>query len=164
MSSGQILVAEHEGVTVIRLKGDVRLNLCITFDDFIGSMLAHPPVRPVIFDLTRAEGVDSTTLGLMAKIAMGIAQHGGERPVVVANDPDMLRLLETMGFDEIFELSTRARVPRGGLHELPAATDDEEQVRAKVVEAHRILMSLNESNEVKFRGLVETLEGRDCGE
>lgn len=163
MSSGQILVAQHNGVSVIRLLGDVRLNLCISFDQFISSMFAQEEVQSVVFDLRDAEGIDSTTLGLMAKIAIGAGERGLGKPVVVTQDPGILRLLCSMGFDDIFELVSHTDLPDKSkelvLHE---DTHDEVRVKEKILEAHRILMELNQSNKVKFWELVETLENHGC--
>ena len=82
MSSGRILVTEHDGMNIIRLVGDVRLTLCISFDEFIKNMFEQHNLRSVIFDLRDAEGIDSTTLGLMAKISIGARDRSLANPVV----------------------------------------------------------------------------------
>jgi len=64
MQPGQILVADQQGVYVIKMIGDVRLTLCISFDRFIEKMLGQPDFSMVLFDLSQASGIDSTTLGL----------------------------------------------------------------------------------------------------
>ena len=77
MQAGQILVADHNGISVIKMIGDVRLTLCISFDKFIEEMYQAENFRTVLFDLSEAEAIDSTTLGLMAKISiLGHEQHG----------------------------------------------------------------------------------------
>jgi len=70
MSSGEIKVAAHDGVYVIKMEGDVRLTLCLSFDDFIEKMFDAPDFCSVVFDLSDAQAIDSTTLGLMAKISI----------------------------------------------------------------------------------------------
>jgi anti-anti-sigma factor len=158
MSSGKILVAEHSGVNVIKMSGDVRLTLCVSFDAFINSMFAGESFCSVLFDLTEAQAIDSTTLGLMAKISLSAHQRCREKPVVLSNNPGITRLLESMGFDDIFHIVSDANLPFADVHELPQACGTEEQVKARVLEAHRILMELNETNSDTFRELVETLE------
>lgn len=161
MSAGHIFVADYAGVYVIRLVGDVRLTLCISFDQFIESVFADDGATSIVFDLREAQGIDSTTLGLMAKISIGARAKGLSRPVVVTASPSIERLLESMGFDDIFELTrgSVAPVPREEtpLNEIPA---DESQVKETVLEAHKILMQLNQSNQVKFHELVETLQNK----
>lgn len=161
MSSGQILVAEHRGTYVIRLLGDVRLTLCISFDQFIDSMFSEQnKLHAVLFDLREAEGIDSTTLGLMAKISIGARARGLTNPVVITSNASIRRLLMSMGFDDIFDIVSNASVPFDGSEPLPEDLSDEEEVRARVLEAHQILMDLNQPNKIKFLELVETLRGK----
>lgn len=161
MSSGQILVAEHRGTYVIRLLGDVRLTLCISFDQFIDSMFAEQnKLHAVLFDLREAQGIDSTTLGLMAKISIGARARGLTNPVVITSNASIRRLLMSMGFDDIFDIVSNAAVPFNGSEPLPEELSDEEEVRARVLEAHQILMDLNQPNKIKFHELVETLRGK----
>lgn len=161
MSSGHIFVAEHDGTYVIQLVGDVRLTLCISFDQFIATMFGADNFKTVIFDLREAEGIDSTTLGLMAKISIGARELGHDNPVVVTSSPSIQRLLVSMGFEDIFELVSNARLPFSGIEPLAENLGDESAIKARVLEAHQILMELNQSNKVKFHELVETLQGKD---
>lgn len=158
MSSGKILVAEHDGVNVIKMIGDVRLTLCVSFDTFIDSMFAGESFCSVLFDLTEAQGIDSTTLGLMAKISLSANRRCCQKPVALSNNPGITRLLESMGFDDIFHIVADLSLPFTGTRELPCTTGSEEQVKARVLEAHRLLMELNQTNSDTFKELVETLE------
>ena len=72
MSEGRILAASHDGAYVLRLVGDVRLTLCATIDDFIDRMFADPDFASIWVDLCEAEGMDSTTLGMLAKLALKV--------------------------------------------------------------------------------------------
>ncbi len=158
MSSGKILVAEHDGVNVVKMVGDVRLTLCVSFDTFIHSMFVTDSFCSVLFDLSDAQAIDSTTLGLMAKISLSARRRCGEKPLVLSDNPSITRLLESMGFDDIFEIVADAELPLSDVRELPHTTLNEEQVKVRVLEAHRILMELNRTNRDTFRELVETLE------
>ncbi|MOA56624.1 hypothetical protein D3C78_1806450 [compost metagenome] len=76
----------------------------------------------------------------------------------MTTNPDITRLLESMGFDQVFNiLGTPVPCP-DCLSDLPAQDVSEELVKAKVLEAHRILMGLNEHNREAFRDLVTALE------
>jgi len=44
------------------------------------------------------------------------------------------------------------------LDELPTQTVDEEAMRRHVLEAHKLLMDMNESNREAFKDLVDSLE------
>jgi len=158
MNHGQILVAHQSGDNVIRMQGDVRLTLCVSFDDFIHGMFEDRPFRSVVFDLRDAECIDSTTLGLMAKIAITARNRGYKNPLVLTCNPNINRLLETMGFNDIFELVSKGEIHLKKSSELSVTEADEEQFKARVIEAHKILMELNASNQNQFRALVDALE------
>lgn len=159
MQPGQILVADQAGVYIIKMLGDVRLTLCMSFDDFIDNMFADPAFSSVLFDLAEAEAIDSTTLGLMAKISI----LGGERrstvPVIYSVNPSIDRLLESMGFADIFDIVHQADIPNVDAKALGESGLQEGDAKEKVIEAHRILMGLNEGNREAFKDLVNILEG-----
>ncbi|MCW8124996.1 STAS domain-containing protein [Microbulbifer halophilus] len=161
MQSGQIMVGAHEGIYVIKLVGDVRLNLCTSFDNFIDKMFAHDDFNDVVFDLHNAEGVDSTTLGLMAKIAIRALERGCQKPLALSADKGIRHLLDAMGFESLIEVSDEERDYSAKPEPLQCKNPDECAAREKVLEAHRVLMSLNEQNAATFRDLVQTLE-REC--
>ena len=63
-----------------------------------------------------------------------------------------------MGFEDIFAIVDNAFHPSPALAELPMAHDfSEEELRNKVIQAHRVLMSMNETNHTTFKNLVEAL-------
>jgi anti-anti-sigma factor len=171
MQLGKILVAHHEGAFVVKLVGDVRLTLCTTIDEYFGKMFSSPNFVGVIVDLTEAEGIDSTSLGLLAKLAVRAQNSCQLPPMILSPNPNISRLLESMGFNSVFDI--RASLHDHDKNELeqlldsqpkvteltPAADCDNEQcVRNKVIEAHRVLMDLNEKNRAEFSDLVKTLE------
>lgn len=169
MQVGKILVAHHEGTYVIKLVGDVRLTLCTAIDDYFTSMFASPTFTGVIVDLSQAEGVDSTTLGLLAKLAVQAKAKYQLTPLVLSPNPNITRLLESMGFNAVFDIRAQLEPSsiRGlehliGAHanatELPVGCTDEQCVRDKVIEAHRTLMNLTDSNRAQFSDLIKTLE------
>lgn len=160
MQPGQILVAKYDNTHVIKMVGDVRLTLCVSFDNFIDSMFKKNHLCSTVFDLTEASAIDSTTLGLMAKIAILSRERCDQTPVVFSTNPSVDRLLETMGFDDIFDIVHEHHQYATPSDHLNTSDLDESSARERVLEAHHILMELNESNRETFRDLVNTLEGR----
>ena len=160
MSTGTIKIADHDGVYVIKMEGDVRLTLCLSFDDFIEDMFKDPSFCSVVFDLTKAQAIDSTTLGLMAKISINSKERGFDEPIVISNNPNVTRILVSMGFDDIFNIvkNSSLAVDMNSANELAEANASESQIKDKVLESHKLLMSLNSENQETFKELVETLE------
>ena len=159
MQAGKILVGQYQGAFVIKLVGDVRLTLCTTIDDYFNQMFGGPDFVGVVIDLSEAEGIDSTSLGLLAKLAIQAKQLYQLIPMVVSPNPNISRLLTSMGFDKVFDICESAeKSAKGELSELAVVCGDENCVRSKIIEAHRILMNLNEENRQAFSALVTTLE------
>ena len=158
MSEGKILAASHEGAYVIRLQGDVRLTLCTTIDEYFQRMYEDPDFASVWVDLCDAEGIDSTSLGLLAKLALQVKERFGFEPAIYSCDPGINRLLKSMGFQRLFDLHEEACSNPENIHEIPAVQGSEKEVKDKVVEAHRVLMGLSDENRARFRDLMSALE------
>jgi hypothetical protein len=61
-----------------------------------------------------------------------------------------------MGFDDVFAIVADGAVQSVDLVDLPEV--DEGETRERVIEAHKVLMSLNENNRETFQSLVDALE------
>ena len=158
MQDGKFLAASQDGAYVIRLVGDVRLTLCATIDEYFQKMYDNPEFASVWVDLCEAEGIDSTTLGLLAKLALRVKEKFGLVPVVYSSDSGINRLLRSMGFQRLFDLREEACGQDSGGSEIPLVEGSEDAVKAKIVEAHRVLMNLNDENRAKFQDLMAVLE------
>jgi len=154
---GRILAARQDGAYVIRLEGDVRVTLCTTIDDYFRHMYEDPGFASVWVDVCHAEGIDSTTLGLLAKLALTVREKFGFRPAIYSCDPGITRLLKSMGFQHLFELREEL-CATPGCAAVPVVEGSEEEVRQQVIEAHRALMGISDENRARFRDLISALE------
>ena len=68
------------------------------------------------------------------------------------------RLLDTMGFDQLFERRNECCNTGTGITEIPAVACEEGEVKKQVLAAHRTLMAMNDENADAFKDLVNTLE------
>ncbi|WP_415885154.1 STAS domain-containing protein [Neptuniibacter sp. QD37_6] len=158
MQEGLIYSALVEGRFVLKFVGDVRLTLCATLDCHLEQSLADPQVTEILIDLTQAEGIDSTSLGLIAKLAIKAEQGGMDKPALISTNSDITRILYTMGFDHIFVLLEELPPCVEDLKELPLVQESVAEMQDRIISAHRILMDLNEANREAFQDLVNTLE------
>ncbi len=159
MHPGKILVAQQGGAFVIKLAGDVRLTFCTTLDEFFDRMFADPQFASVIIDLCEAENIDSTTLGQLAKLAITAKRIHRLVPVVLSSNPNITRILRSMGFERVFDIREQRPLTDAQLAEFhPPWRAGESAVHDKVLDAHRVLMGMNEQNQAQFRELVCALE------
>jgi len=160
MNPGKIEVASKEGVYVIKLSGDVRLNLCSALERYLDDMFLDSQFETVLVDLADAEGVDSTTLGQLAKISIVSQDKFGLIPTIISPREDITRILLSMGFDRVFYIIGEMPAQISDLDELSCEQLDEDQMRDKVIAAHEILISLNEDNKNAFQELVDCLQNK----
>mgnify|MGYP000138468522 CR=1 FL=1 len=158
MTSGKVQVTFCKGIHVIRLIGDVRLNLCSALEHYLDDILANPDFDSVVVDLSLAEGVDSTTLGQIAKISIICRERFGITPTISSPNPGITRILLSMGFDQVFHIINEPFPDEADFREWAADAVDEDKAREQVISAHRVLMSLNDKNKDAFRELVDSLE------
>ncbi len=158
MQSGRVLAASQDGAYVIRLEGDVRLTLCNTMDDYFQTMFDDPEFASVWVDLCEADGVDSTTLGLLAKLALKVKEKFGFMPVIYSCNPGITRLLKSMAFNRLFQVREQLCCGPEDIAELPMVMGSEASVKQKVLDAHRVLMGISTENRERFKDLVTALE------
>lgn len=162
MMNGRVLMASEQGQYVIKLTGDVRMTLCTTIDTCLKTMVQDPKFSSVTVDVTEAEGIDSTSLGLLAKISRLASPKMGHIPLLVSSDPGITRIIESMGFrDRVYSIVSQTDVQEAeALTEADICPVDEQVARERVLEAHKILMSLNDDNRQAFKELVECIENQ----
>lgn len=161
-NKGSILYGSHEGVHVLRFVGEVRHTLGPALEQFLDRLLRQRPAG-LVFDLGETSIIDSTCLGLLARVAMRLRAQGLEKATVVSPRPDITEVLRSMSFDRLFRILGElpedvipAKPPSKPL-DTPGATD-ENALLATMLGAHRALMSLSEQNRLQFKDVVEALQ------
>jgi anti-anti-sigma factor len=155
--TSQVLYASRDGVHCLRFVGDIRYALAPSVNRFVDDLFRTEVPQDFVIDLTQTRIIDSTSLGVIARIANHMHEHGAPRVTIVSTRHDVTEILLTMGFDEVFDIVTEPpAVP--AVKALPVEEADRDSLARTVVEAHRILMSLNECNRELFRDLVAVLE------
>ena len=154
--SGNISVGTYEGTYVLKFNGDIRVGLCGALDAFCERMLNAADFRSVIVDLADTIAIDSTALGCLARLSLSVQKVRDKIPTLICRSQDVRRVLLNMGFDDVFAIVADGAVQSVDLVDLPEV--DEGETRERVIEAHKVLMSLNENNRETFQSLVDALE------
>ena len=155
---GKILFAEKSGIHVLKFVGDVRLTLGPTISTFLEQLRSCSDFRSMIIDLTDTETIDSTALGLIAKISICTQESFNRTTTIVSPRGDVTRVLNSMAMEQVCVISHDQISDEPGLRELPQEIASEDVLREQVLEAHKVLMSLTSENYEKFQDLVEALE------
>lgn len=158
MDCGKVLYAMHEGTWVLRLTGDVRATWCAALDALLERLFADGSLRNVVVDLRETTNIDSTMLGLLARIGVRSRDRLQQRPLLIAPNPDVRRLLDTLCLDKVLNIVDDATIARCECSEVPAVERSDSEMCSQVTGAHRALMDLDERNQTAFRDVVATLE------
>ncbi len=160
MSIGEAYYAWHGDTCVLRLVGEVRYTLGTDLDRFIERLFSGERCREVLIDLTASKSIDSTSLGLLAKIA-NLLRPRGRTATIVSTNPDIDRTLETVGFDQVFTILHEGKGDTPAARSLPHIDSDKSEMADTIREAHQILCDLNDGNREMFQSVVDALEPKD---
>lgn len=160
MNPGQIHYAVADNRAFLKLEGTIRYPLSQRLNLAVGRVFARAKVQDVVVvDLQEAEFIDSTCLGLLARVATRCLELGCERPVVVSVQPEVNRVLRSMGFDRVFVLVENPAAPMAGLTDAAELAGICRRPDPKIVlDAHRALCEINEHNRQLFQNVIEQLE------
>jgi anti-anti-sigma factor len=157
MPDARVLHAERNGICVIRLEGQVRMTMCPTLEEFVERMFADATLRGVVVDVSAAESLDSTTLGVLARLSRRAREQLHDKPALCGASPDVRRVLDSCGLDDQFHFLRNARGDCE-FERIVECDAGEDEMRRCVIAAHRELMALSEHNRETFSSLVATLE------
>ncbi|MEY4642360.1 MAG: hypothetical protein RLZZ227_2354 [Pseudomonadota bacterium] len=165
MSAGsKILAAEYKHMAMLKFVGDVRVLMSSTLDNYCSGLYRRPILDAMLVDLTETKGIDSTALGLLAKMAIQLRNRFNVIPTIVSTNPDITRTLKSMSFDLIFKIVDRPLTQQASAsekyNELQTQKESEATVREKVIDAHLTLMALSEENRLEFQDLVQALKNQ----
>jgi anti-anti-sigma regulatory factor len=149
LQSGEVFAGCEDKTFYLRMTGDVRLTWSVSLEDYCRHVFQTQAIEFVLIDLCQVKNLDSTTLGILAKIAIAAKADLGRMPEIYLQDADIERLLMSMGFNAIF-------VPQ--LPRLPLLDASASEMQETVIDAHRTLMDMNKQNSDQFESLVSTLK------
>ena len=161
MSNGKILAADYRHMAMLKFVGDVRVLMSSTLDAYCSGLYRRPILDAMLIDMTETRGIDSTALGLLAKMAIQLRNRFNVIPTIVSTNPDITRTLKSMSFDLIFKIVDKAPQKQpDAYNELQQKKESEDTVREKVIDAHLTLMTLSEENRLEFQDLVQALKNQ----
>lgn len=115
--------------------------------------------REFVVDLENCEMMDSTFLGTLAGIALGMGPEGSltvARPNARNRD-----VLQNLGLDRIFTVSDQAPSPSPGAMRDAEPGSPQPARRETIVEAHENLAAANPENAIRFKDVLEFLQHKE---
>lgn len=153
---GKALVGLSDETFHVRWTGEIRYPMAPRLDAFYGEVLRSCTFSTMCIDLREATVLDSTALGLLARMGTHMLSQVGRRAVIVYAPGDVFETLQVVGFDDVFVMVTEPPGPQPKFTEI-AAVADVRPLGVTMLEAHEELMALNERNLEEFRAAVGIL-------
>jgi anti-anti-sigma factor len=160
MITGEVFYAKQHDTYTIKMVGDLRYTLGCALDDFLNQLFARNDYDDIRIDLSEATMIDSTNLGLLAKIANFMRDRFGKRATLVCDNSDINKILDSVGFSDIFIISQDRLSDAQAIQRLPVAEPTKPELTKTLFETHSTLSALNDENRKAFHDIVETLRGR----
>ena len=159
MSLGHVTHAAQRGVHVLRYFGTVNYTLAPGLQQFLQHLLVDDQVSGLVFDLTAAESLDSTNLGLMARANEQVRESGAPNSVIISGNEDIDVVLRSMGFDQTFDLLPADQKPlEANADPVLTASPSAAELQRTMIDAHRALVRMSEAGRVAFEPVVACLE------
>lgn len=158
MHDGKILYALVDTTCILKLTGSIVFNIGVGFDRFISKIISDKKIESFIIDLTETDYIDSTNLGILAKLHESCQQNSRPQPTVISTRENINEVLYNVGFAQIFTIINDLNFLPENLYEVPSVTAAQDALAHLMLNAHRQLMKLNETNRTVFRDVVSFLE------
>jgi anti-anti-sigma factor len=157
MEDGKYLYGRFEDVCVIKPIGHITFRASSHLDSLINRLQNDEAVQGYIIDLTETRYIDSTNLGLLAKVQDLSMRRLSKPPTVISNSPSINETLVGLGFDRIFDIVSHGAF----LHDTGFSEEHDCSGRPLaqiLLNAHRYLASLSDHNADMFRDVIAFLE------
>lgn len=158
MSEEKILYSKSDQRYFIKLTGNLRFTSGRNFDSLLKVMFKDPDIKDIMIDMTEAEYLDSTMLGLLAKIANFMLKKFKRKVTVLSLNKDINYLLDNIGLSDVFIVVESCDYTPETLQKIPDIKGSEQENALTILDAHRQLVKLNEKNQSVFKDVIDLLE------
>lgn len=158
MNGGSVLYSKNDQKYFIKLTGNLRFTSGHDFDSLLDVIFKDADVKDIMIDMSEADYLDSTILGLLAKIANFMIKKFHRKITVLSTNEDINYLLENIGLNEVFIIVKSCNCSPEMLQEIPNINASERESALTILDAHHQLVALNEKNRTEFKDVVELLE------
>jgi anti-anti-sigma factor len=145
---------------ILVLSGHVRYIAVRALRSFIDELMATETHDTLVIDLRHLQAIDSTGMGLLARLGRSTLVRG-RRSVIVCAVHDVLTCLRSAAFDKLFIIVEQWPFDQEPLlTEIPLESQDlEPAIMGRfILDAHRDLACLSRENQETFADVIAALE------
>lgn len=154
---GTIFSARKDSVEYIKFIGVIRYSQCAGLESHIEHLFSNIDFSEIIIDLEQTEMLDSTALGLLAKISIEYKKVSEQKIIIFMKQGELAHILKRVCFDQVFNIVNRSSQTDSSYKELPPLAQSEQEVLNSVIKAHKSLAEISPDNEHYFTDITKAL-------
>jgi anti-anti-sigma factor len=158
MSETATLYAKQNDVYIIKLVGNIRYTLGCALEEFLNQLFLKTDYNSIILDLTEVTGIDSTGLGLLAKVANFVRDRFTTQATLVSTNQNINHILDSVGFYEIFQICDTTPIKVDTLQPIPSKNFSKSELSKTLLDSHDALSQLNDNNRETFKDVIDILK------
>ncbi len=155
---GSIFSARLESIEYIKFVGVIRYTQCTGLETYIEELFDSPSFTDIVIDLDEADMLDSTALGLLARISIEYKKISDTKPVVFLENGELAHILKRVCFDQVFNIVAQSKNKNDvSFVELVSISKNEEEVLDYVLDAHKYLAKISDKNQHYFTDISQAI-------
>jgi anti-anti-sigma factor len=164
MSETTIFYTKQGDIYIIKFVGDIRYTMAYALDEFLEQLFQYTDYNSILLDLTEVTCIDSTGLGLLAKVANFARDRFAMKITLVSANPDINHILDSVGFYEIFYICDTLPVKAETLQPIPSKNLSKSGLSKTLFDSHHTLSQLNNKNRETFKDVIGILRHKAVNE
>lgn len=155
---------QRDDTALLVLKGPIRHPHARALRALVDDEVLAGGADTVFIDVSEVADIDSTGMGLLARIGRNTIERHGRRAVLVCPPTDVATTLRSASFDQMFQMVDAMPFdPEVELKDVPLALQGGLPLGDVVLDAHRELAGTNEKNRAAYGELLSLLEAELSG-
>jgi anti-sigma B factor antagonist len=156
--SANLMVAVFDSVVCIKISGRATFTSSVDLQKLVEE-LSNRGLKHLVFDLTDCVMMDSTFLGVLAGIALKLAdlKIAECQPQLLNANPRISEVLENLGMEHLFKLVNSKGQLTNAYQPAPSESVSQVEITRTCLEAHKLLMTIQPENVAKFKDVAQFL-------
>ena len=151
------LYVNIEGRYIFKILGKATMKNSKNLSDFID--LNFDEIVDLSFEMSETIYMDSTFLGMIAKIAIELKTKKNKKLVVLNPSQEAKGFLKQTGITKFIDIINEEEIKSESLKAISLETNDNMNDKSRyILEMHEVLMNLNDENKKVFQSVVDAMK------
>jgi len=152
-----IQVAVDGNSSHVKVFGRATFGIAPDFKNFVERQMENKKQK-VFVDLEECESMDSTFIGVITSLTIKYSQKGIPHLTLLKLSEHLIKILKTLGLLNVLSISNSKSAKEISFEEVKKADNSKKEIALTMLEAHEMLSSLNDKNELEFKNVVDYLQ------